>query len=345
MTQSSFPFGSSSITTEDQWSSYFRMFQVDGVFATSENGTDLKVTASNASTVSVAVGEALIQGTYYKNDAALNVSVPTNSGGGSARNDLIVLRRDPSADATTVQYKTGGTSFPSLTQTLNGTWELPLAKVTVAAGASVVPPSGVVDVRDFVGRAPVLLGPNSMRAPVRGQIGIRNGSEVVLGDGTSWKLLAFAEDAAAKTYTPVWDAGGTVINWGSGSTNIGRYKRLAGNVYFIKIQLQPTGNPAGIDAPLRVTLPFPVQGSTRDLFEVAFTQDSSNDSGLSFVGTGITFPTEAANKITRIRVAMSSSATGSPSYGQVNSANIENNSPFNIRTGDILTITGVIEAA
>lgn len=345
MTQTSFPFGSSPISTEDQWSSYMRMFQVDGVFATSENGTNLKVTASNASTVSVAAGEAVIQGTYYSNDAGLNVSVPTNSGGGSARNDLIVLRRDPSADATTVQYKTGGTSFPSLTQTLNGTWEIPLARVTVAAGASVVPPSGVADVRWFVGRPAVFGSSTYRRPPVRGQIHIDNGTDLYLGDGTNWNLLGVAEAPAAKTYTPVWDAGGTVINWGSGSTNIGRYKRLSGNVYWIKIHLSPTGNPAGIDSPMRVTLPFPVQGATRELFTVAYSQDSGNDSGLSFVGTGITFPSEAANKITRIRVAMSSSATGTPSYGQVNSANIENNSPFNIRNGDVLTISGIVEAA
>jgi hypothetical protein len=342
--QSSFPFGSSQITTEDQWSSYFRMAQVDGVFATSENGTDLKVTASNASTVSVAAGEAWIQGTYYSNSAALNVSVPTNSGGGSARNDLIVLRRDPSADATTVQYKTGGTSFPSLTQTLNGTWEIPLARVTVAAGASVVPTSGVTDVRWFVGRPAVFGSSAYRRPPVRGQLHIDNGTDLYLADGTNWNYLGTAEDPAAKTYTPVWDTGGTVINWGSGAQNIGRYKRLAGNVYFVKIQLTPTGNPAGIDGPMRVTLPFNVQGATRELFNVSFTQASANG-GLSFVGTGITYPTEAPNKITRIRVPMSASATGTPSYGQVNSANIENNTPFNIQSGDILTITGVIEAA
>ncbi|MDC2953394.1 hypothetical protein PO587_02870 [Streptomyces gilvifuscus] len=344
MTQSSFPFGSSPISTEDAWSSYMRMMQVDGVFATSETGTDLKVTATNASTVSVAAGEAVVQGTYYKNDAALNVSVPTNSGGGSARNDLIVLRRDPSADATTIQYKTGGTSFPSLTQTLNGTWEIPIARVAVAAGASVVPPSGVTDVRWFVGRPAVFGSSAYRRPPVRGQIHVDNGTDLYVGDGTNWNFLGTAENPAAKTYTPVWDTGGTIINWGSGAST-GRYKRLAGNIYSIKIQLQPTTNPAGIDGPLRVTLPFPVQGATRELFTVAYTQDSGNDSGLSFVGTGITFPTEAANKITRIRVAMSSSATGSPSYGQVNSANIENNSPFNIRSGDVLTISGIVEAA
>ncbi|MGW3305877.1 hypothetical protein ACWDG9_04730 [Streptomyces sp. NPDC001073] len=342
MAQSSFPFGSSLISTEDQWSSYFRMFQPDGVFATSENGTDLKITASNASTVSVAAGEALIQGTYYGNSAALNVSVPTNSGGGSARNDLIVLRRDPSADATTVQYKTGGTSFPSLTQTLNGTWEIPLARVTVAAGASVVPPSGVVDVRWFLGRPAVFGSTAYRRPPVRGQIHVDNGTDLYLADGTTWNYLGTAEDPAAKTYTPVWDAGGTTINWGSGSTNIGRYKRISGNLYWVKIQLVPTGNPPAYDDPIRVTLPFTLQGSTRDLFTVAFSQASTNG-GLSFVGTGMTFPTEANNKIARIRVPLSEGTSGTT--GAINSRNILTNSPFNIQNGDILTITGTFEAA
>ncbi|MEU5030163.1 hypothetical protein [Streptomyces milbemycinicus] len=343
MAQTSFPFGSSQITTEDQWSSYLRMFQVDGVFAISETGTDLKVTGSNASTVSVNAGEAVVQGTYYSNDAALNVNVPTNSGGGSARNDLIVLRRDPSADATTVQYKTGGTSFPSLTQTLNGTWEIPLARVTVAAGASVVPPSGVTDVRWFVGR-PVVFGSSAYRRPpVRGQLHVDNGSDLYLGDGTTWKYLGTAEDPAAKVYTPVWDAGGTTINWGSGSVNIGRYKRLSGNLYWVKIQLQPTGNPPAYPDPIRVTLPFNTQGSTRELFTVNYTQDSANG-GLSFVGTAMTFPTtDGPNKIARIRVPLANSLNGGDA--QVNSRNILTNDPFNIRTGDVLTITGTIEAA
>ncbi|MFE4919018.1 hypothetical protein [Streptomyces sp. NPDC056661] len=343
MTQSSFPFGSSQIATEDQWSSMFRMAQVDGVFATSENGTNLKVTASNASTVALAAGEAWVQGTYYSNSASLNVSVPTNSGGGSARNDLIVLRRDPSADTTTVQYKTGGTSFPTLTQTLNGTWEIPLAKVTVAAGASVVPPAGVVDVRDFVGRPAVLLGPNSMRAPTRGQLAIRNGANVVVGDGTAWNPLGTAEPPAAKTYTPVWDAGGTPINWGSGTSNIGRYKQISGNLYWVKIQLTVGGNPAGLPDAIRVTLPFATQGSTRELFTVAFSQASANG-GQSFVGTAMTFPTtDGANKIARIRVPVSESASGTS--GAINSRNILNNSPFNIQTGDVLVISGTIEIA
>jgi hypothetical protein len=332
MTQSSFPFGSSSISTEDQWSSYLRMAQVDGVFATSETGTDLKVTASNASTVSVAAGEAWIQGTYYANSAALNVSVPTNSGGGSARNDLIVLRRDPSADATTVQYRTGGTSFPTLTQTLNGTWEIPLARVTVAAGASVVPPSGVTDVRWFTGR-PVVFGSATYPRPAtRGQLRVDNGTDLYLGDGTTWNPLGTAEPLAAKTYTPVWTAGATTINWGAGSQNIGRYKRLSGNLYWVKIQLIPTGNPPAYTDPIAVTLPFTIQGSTRDEFTAHL--ESVNGEG-SRNGTAITLPSESNNKISRIRLNQDNGT----------STNWLTNAPVNFRTGDIMTITGTYEIA
>jgi hypothetical protein len=259
MAESSFPFGSSQIATEDQWSSMFRMAQVDGVYALSEADTNLRVTASNASTLAVSAGEAWIQGTYFASDATLNVSVPTNSGGTSARKDLVVLRRDPANDVVSIQYRTGGTSFPTLMQALNGIWEIPLANVTVAAGASVVPPSGVVDTRWFVGR-PVILGNTAdTRPPVRGQIRIVNGVDLYVGDGSAWNFFGSAEQQPAHTYTPVWDAGGVTINWGSGTTNIGRYKRLAGNVYWIKIHLAPGGNPPAFTDPIRVTLPFNIQ--------------------------------------------------------------------------------------
>ncbi|MGI5515287.1 hypothetical protein [Streptomyces sp. CA-106131] len=341
MAESSYPFGSSSIATEDQWSAMFRMAQVDGVFAFSETGTDLKVTASNASTVSVAAGEAWVQGTYYKNDAALNVSVPTNSGGGSVRNDLIVLRRDPSTDSLTVKYKTGGASFPSLTQTVNGTWEIPLAKVSVAAGASVVPPSGVTDTRYFLGRPVVLAGAADMRPAVRGQLKVVNGQDIYMGDGSNWNFVGTAEGQAAKTYTPVWSAGATTINWGSGSQNIGRYKRLSGNLYWVKIQLIPTGNPPAYDDPIGVTLPFPVQGSTRELFTVNITQDQANG-GSSAVGVAMVFPTEGTNKISRLRVPLSDGVSLS---SKITSRNIWTDDPFNLRTNDVLTITGTYEIA
>lgn len=191
MTQSSFPFGSSSIATEDQWSAMFRMAQVDGVFTTDSSGTNLRVSGSNASTVAVAAGEAWVQGTYYSNSVSLNVSVPTNSGGAAARKDLVVLRRDPSADTITVVYRSGGTNFPTPTQTLNGTWEIPLAQVTVAAGASVVAPAGVVDQRWFLGRPVALSNSTSRPHATKGQL-IVEGKSVYLGNGVSFDLLGTA---------------------------------------------------------------------------------------------------------------------------------------------------------
>ncbi|MFD8072148.1 hypothetical protein ACFV3E_05795 [Streptomyces sp. NPDC059718] len=344
MAESSFPFGSSSVPNEDAWSSYFRMAQVDGVFATSETGTELKVTASNASTVAVAAGEAWIQGTYYANSASLNVNVPTNSGGGSARNDLIVLRRDPSADSITVKYKTGGTSFPTLTQTLNGTWEVPLARVTVAAGASVVPPSGVADVRWFLGR-PVVFGSSAYRRPpVRGQFHVDNGNKVLVADGTAWNELGTAEAPAAKSYTPVWsNQTGSTINWGTGTSNVGRYKLLAGNICWLKIQLQVGGNASAYDdLPIGVTLPFPAQGSVREVFTANIT--SANSEG-SAAGVALAFPSEGTNRISRIRIPLSNTVDATPAIGQVNTANVTTNAPFNLRTGDIITITGSYEIA
>jgi hypothetical protein len=344
MTQYSYPFGTSSIATEDQWSAMFRMPQVDGVFATSETGTDLKVTGSNVSTVAVGLGEAWIQGTYYKHDDVMNLAVPSNSGGGSARNDLVVLRRDPVADSITIQYKTGGSAFPSLTQTTGGTWEIPLAKVTVAAGSSVVAPAGVTDTRYFLGRPVVLAGTADTRPAVRGQLKVVSGTDIYMGDGSNWNFVGSAEAPAAKTYTPVWSTqDGSTINWGTGAKNVGRFKRLSGNLYWVKIELIPTNNPNAMnDSPVGVTLPFPVQGSCRELFQVNFSQLSTNG-GKSFVGTAMVFPTEGANRISRIRIPTSD---GTNSAGAVvNSRNFLTNSPFNVQSGDILTISGTYEIA
>lgn len=238
MTETSFPFATSSIATEDQWSAMFRLAQVDGVYATDPTGTTLRVTGSNATTVAVAAGEAWVQGTYYANSAGMTVNVPTNSGGASARKDLVVLRRNPSGDAITVQYKTGGTSFPALTQTLNGTWEIPLAQVTVAAGAAVVAPSGVVDQRWFLGR-PVVLSNSASRPPAtKGQL-IVEGKDVLLGNGVSFDLLGTAgQDTGWKSIALIFGPTGYTTNVGMPGYRVkdgmvymrGSFKRSSGDL-------------------------------------------------------------------------------------------------------------------
>lgn len=171
-----------------------------------------------------------------------------------------------------------------------------------------------------------------------------NGTDLYLGDGATWNFLGRAEPPAAKTYVPVWsNQSGTAINWGTGTTNIGRYKLLAGNLCWVKIQVQVGGNASAYDdLPIGVTLPFAVQGSTREIFPVNFTSANGEGSG---AGLAMVFPTEGTNRISRIRFPVSDTASGTPDVGDVNSANMLTNRPFNIRTGDVITISGTYEIA
>ncbi|MGW3153998.1 hypothetical protein [Streptomyces sp. NPDC001089] len=342
MAITSYPFSTSLLQTEAQYALTASRWGNDGVHTDDLTSTALKVTASGTSSVSIAAGSAFVNGATFENDSAYSLAVTSNSGGSSARKDLVVLRYDASADAILPAYKTGGTNPPGLTNSPGtGVVEIPLAEVTVAAGASVVASGAVVDRRWGVGR-PVAYGtPGSRRPSRRGQL-LVEGNDIYLGDGVTWNYVATAGAPAWNTYTPVWNAGSTTINWGSGSTNLGRYK-VSGKTCEVKIQLQPTGNPPAYDDPIQVTLPSAAQGLMREVnFNVVFT--SGNGEG-SANGTAMTFPTESTAKIARIRFPLSSGASGTPGAEVVNTVNMLTNEPFNIRSGDVLTISGTYELA
>lgn len=147
MTETSYPFTASPASTELQWSRMARVWAVDGVVAADPAGTDLKVTGAGTNLLTVAAGEAFANGFYYKNDADKNHSVPTNAGGGTQRIDRVVLRCTQSADNVQTVYRTGSTSPPTLTQDPTDVWEIPVAKVTVAAGGTTA--QTIVDERIF----------------------------------------------------------------------------------------------------------------------------------------------------------------------------------------------------
>ncbi|MFD0210806.1 hypothetical protein ACFVH9_17135 [Streptomyces hirsutus] len=342
MAISSYPFSSSPLATEAQYALTASRWGNDGVHTDDLTSTALKVTANGTSTLSIAAGSAFVNGATFENDAAYSLSVTSNSGGSSARKDLVVLRYDASADSIVPAYKTGSTNAPGLTNSPGtGVVEIPLAECTVAAGASVVASGAVADRRWGVGR-PVAYGTSGARRPSRkGQL-LVEGNDIYLGDGAAWNFVGTAGAPAWSTYTPVWNAGSTTINWGSGSTNVGRYK-IFGKTCHLKIQLQPTGNPPAYDDPIQVSLPSACQSAIREVgFNVVFT--SGNGEG-SAVGTAMTFPTESTSRIARIRFPLSSNASGTPGAAVVNSVNMLTNEPFNIRSGDIITISGTYELA
>lgn len=337
MAETSYPFETSQVTTELQWSRMARRWGLDGVHADKVSNNDLKVSGSGAATVAVAPGSAHVNGFYYNLDATKTLNVPTNAGG-TPRVDLVVLRADQSANKVTAEYKTGGTVAPDLTQDEAGTWEIPVAQCTIAAGSSVVTAANVADRRWFSpkGLAPSLSG--ARRPPSYGQL-IAEGNDVYVGDGSQFLYLGTGRNRDQDTYTPVWTAGSTGINWGTGSQNTGRYRLLAPKLCWVAIQLGPTGNPPAYEDTLGVSLPFPCISTYRSLFTWNYT--SGNDEG-SAIGVAFTLPSESTTKIARFRYPVSD---GNSSSSTPNTFSLFTNDPFNIRSGDFLTLTGTYELA
>ncbi|MFF7335458.1 hypothetical protein [Streptomyces sp. NPDC008150] len=333
MAEFSAPFDGSSIATELQWSRMARWWGIDGVHSSDPAATALKVSGSGTSTVSVAVGMAFVNGFFYNLDATKTLSVPSNAGGGAARIDLVVLRADQSANKVTAEYKSGGSTVPALTQVEDGVWEIPLAQCTVAAGSTAVTAANVIDRRYFTGRGVVTGSSSSRRTSIKNQLLIE-GTDLYVGDGANWNWLA-SVGLKDFTYTPTWYTGSTVLNWGSTSSNIGRVQVVNKRVD-VTIQLSPSGNPAASDDPIGVSLPpgLPCTAAMRSLFTWNFS--SSNDEG-SCVGVAMTFPTESQTKIARFRYSMTSGTTGA---AVPNSFSLLTNQPFNIRTGDYLSVDG-----
>jgi len=122
----------------------------DGVFA--DVDSELAVSASSPAgmSVSLATGWAWLQGYWYQNDAALALAIgaanPT-----LPRIDRIILRLDVLSGRTIAAVVLAGTpaaspAAPALTQTTD-TWEISLAQVAVAAGATSIVAGNITDER------------------------------------------------------------------------------------------------------------------------------------------------------------------------------------------------------
>jgi hypothetical protein len=332
MAEFSAPFDGSPIATQSQWSRMARRWGIDGVHASDPTDTTLKVTGNGTGNVSLAAGEAFVNGFYYNNDTTKNIAVTANAGS-VARIDMVVLRASMSSKTVRVYYKTGGTSAPALAADENGDYEIPLAQCTVAAGSSVVTAVNTVDRRWFTDRGSMPGIPGARRPSVKGGL-LVEGTSLYVGDGAAWKWLA-TSGVEESTYTPVWNAGAATINWGSTSQNLGHYQAVGRRVD-LTIHLVPSGDPPAYPDPIQVTLPpgLPCVGQHRSLFSWSFT--SSNGEG-SAVGVAMCFPTDSVTKIARLRFPTSN---GNSISSEINALNVLTNQPFNIRTGDVLTIDG-----
>jgi hypothetical protein len=106
-------------------------------------GGELQVTMPGGMIARVATGEGMIQGFWFKNDAAYDITVPANNSG-SVRTDAVFLTLDRTGNIVSLSVATNN---PAPTRVLGGAWQLLLATITVPNNAAALPPEAVTDQR------------------------------------------------------------------------------------------------------------------------------------------------------------------------------------------------------
>jgi hypothetical protein len=148
--QQAYPFdaGAGAAVNEGQWQAMARRFLATGVITGSLN--QLAVTADGSGmSVTAASGDAFVIGFFYRNDAALALTIAA-ANATNPRVDTVVVRLDRAANTTALAVITGTAATspvpPTLTQS-DDLFELPLADVTVPAAAGVIVAANVTDRR------------------------------------------------------------------------------------------------------------------------------------------------------------------------------------------------------
>lgn len=208
MTQSSYPFDSIN-TTEAQYSQLFRRLNTTGISGTIGDNQLQVFADSTGMNVKVRSGYAMVRGHFYKSDAQETLTI--GAAASNPRNDLIVLRLDPTTANSIVLAVKAGTAAaspvdPALTQTDEDVFEFPIARVTVAANATTISAANVTDLRQYMG-APVGRWTTALRpTAVKGLAGWNDTLSIVeVYNGTAWvpvqpssitaSLLSSAEQA------------------------------------------------------------------------------------------------------------------------------------------------------
>lgn len=150
MAQRSFPFdaGAGATISETDWQNMARRFRQTGVIEGSLS--QLAVSADGSSlAVSVATGDAFVEGFFYRNDAALALTIAA-ANATNPRIDTVVVRLDRVANTAALAVVTGTPAASPVAPTLStadSLYELPLANVLVPAAAGVIVAGNVTDRR------------------------------------------------------------------------------------------------------------------------------------------------------------------------------------------------------
>ena len=150
MAQKCFPFNSDSgdrVYKAEDFRAYFAQFIGNGVFYANANA--LKVVENSGMSVNVNAGAGWIAGAGYINDSVLQLTL-ANADGALNRIDRVVLRCSYTERDVYVDVKQGSLSAqptaPALTRNAD-VYELGLADIYVAAGATSITQANITDLR------------------------------------------------------------------------------------------------------------------------------------------------------------------------------------------------------
>lgn len=153
MTQLSLPFdgvspGDSGPYSASEWAQGWRNLiglaahraNVGAMLGSGDSGVEglhVQPTTGPSANIEVTAGGALVNGRLYISDATETLAVTAN-GSGNPRIDTVILRADMTAQTVRLVLKVGTPAAsptpPTMTQTPNVLWEIPLADIAVANG-------------------------------------------------------------------------------------------------------------------------------------------------------------------------------------------------------------------
>lgn len=122
---------------------------------------DLEVLATSPASnqIEVSAGAALVQGLWYGSTAVESFTIQAN-GSGNPRIDLVVLTADYTAKTVRLAVEQGtpavSPAIPTLTQSTQVLWQIPIARIAVAAGFVTITQVDITDMREYANLPPVM---------------------------------------------------------------------------------------------------------------------------------------------------------------------------------------------
>ncbi len=208
MAEASWPLPPNAVVSDTQYEQLRQGYTASGVMGSPGDTGIITAPGSGTRIITVRLGKyALVRGhMWYSGTSDVNLASLASNGSGNPRIDLVTLRYTRSTGAVEVKVTTGTPAAspvpPTPTQTLStsGVFEIPIAQVAVAAGATTITTGNITSRETYLQRVPLL----GSAAPTTATPGVYVGQPFHAYDSTagtmrSWWWNGSAWRAPAET--------------------------------------------------------------------------------------------------------------------------------------------------